>query len=72
MYNTLKQERTGVLLINSVSLSPLYLIHLLILHPRTNSKKSLCGLCVETDTKQGKRQKNNTNKKLPYSVQHIK
>jgi hypothetical protein len=36
-----------------VSLSPLYLIHLLILHPRTNSKKGLCDLCVETDTKTG-------------------
>ena len=30
----------------SVSLSPLYLIHLLILHPRTNSKNGLCDLCV--------------------------
>src|SRR5208282_3633396 len=40
----------------SVSLSPPYLIHLLILHPRTSSKKgALCSLC-QTDTKQGKRQ----------------
>ena len=38
-------------LISSVSLSTLYLIHLLILHPRTSSKKVLCALCVETDTK---------------------
>ena len=45
----------------SVSLSPLYLIHLLILHPRTSSKKRLCGLCAETDTRteQGANAQNN-------------
>jgi hypothetical protein len=59
----------GIILISSVSLSPPYLINLLIHHPRTNSKKRLCALCVETDTKQGKRQKASTNKKFPYSMQ---
>ena len=29
-----------------MSLSPLYLIRLLIHHPRTNSKNGLCDLCV--------------------------
>jgi hypothetical protein len=47
----LKQERMGIILINSVSLSPLYLILILIQYPRTISKKVLCGLCAETDTK---------------------
>jgi hypothetical protein len=47
----LNRGTIGTILIDSVSLSPLYLILLLILHPRTNSKKRLCGLCVETDTK---------------------
>jgi hypothetical protein len=51
MDNTLKRERMGVILIDSVSLSPLYLIHPLILHPRTSSKNGLCGLCAETDCK---------------------
>ena len=69
MYNTLKRGRRGVILINSVSLSPLYLIHPLIHHPRTNSNNGLCGLCVETDTNQGKYQKANTNKKSPHSIQ---
>jgi hypothetical protein len=46
-----------VILINSVSLYPLYLIPILILHSRTISKKKLCVLCVETDTNRNKRQK---------------
>jgi hypothetical protein len=52
-----RDETFRLLLINSVSLSPLYLINLLISHPRTSSKKGLCGLCVETDTKQDKGKK---------------
>jgi hypothetical protein len=60
--NTLNEEKVGVILINSVSLYPLYLIPILINHPRTNSKKRLCALCVETDTNQSKSQKTSTNK----------
>ena len=41
----------GILLIALCLCPPMYLIHLLIHHPRTSSKKGLCGLCVETDTK---------------------
>jgi hypothetical protein len=44
--DTLNEEMIGIILIDSVSLSPPYLILLLILHPRTNSKKgALWTLC---------------------------
>jgi hypothetical protein len=46
-YRALSSTRThGDHINHSVSLSPLYLILLLILHPRTSSKKRLCVLCV--------------------------
>jgi hypothetical protein len=63
--NTLKRGKDWYHINRSVSLSPPYLIHQLIHHPRTSSKKGLCGLRVETDTKLSKCQKTSTNKKTP-------
>jgi hypothetical protein len=53
LYTRFQWLLRAVLLIGSVSLSPLYLILLLIHHPRTNSYYGLCALCAETDTKTG-------------------